>query len=657
MTGLFDVFSTPDPARCLQRLYYPEILRELQQSCLHDKFLRYKLKHDAYEYASNIFTLFYDQLMKDEKKLINWAPLHYGPDYRHHADYAEFGLYRKIMNRGGRVPCINPETGADHLTADQFAKIKDYYRIIVVNYPDGLFYVLREHHEHDRNMARDLKSINSYLYEAPKGPLDLPPINAKLSASQLAVITHARDHPLTFCTGGAGTGKTTIIIEIIQRFLQWASEQAPTSSDESDQTDDERIATAFATFLSKLYINCPTYMAIENIRERLTQIFDPEVVKTINIMVIHKIAYSKGHELHPTDAVMIFEECSMYDGILGAIIAKNIGNLNRCKYIFIGDPNQLPPVSRHSVFRLMLNQWRSHRIELRENFRSGDVIIQNSNVLLHTAAGKIARLTVAPNSYQIYAYDQSSSIDWLRPLKGDQTDLNQVMYITYRNADVLRINHAVRDHWHTHMPKPERYYPELKGFVSDEPDDEPDGIGRRDLTEEESSVTNIVGIDIIVSAIPDDPADYRIHPIIHEGRPFGVWEWRIGDRCRSRINDSLGRIFNGSIAQVVGFGSANDSGLIYVRYKAEIIGIAYGDLWPAYCITIHNSQGQEWKHVVFCEMSGDPLKQSLAYVAMTRAKKQQSVIRIISDAEIQLTTDFIMEDPDNCTDEHDSVRA
>jgi len=424
--------------------------------------------------------------------------------------------------------------------------------------------------------------------------------------------------------GGPGTGKTTVILAFLRAYV--ASGQ-----------------------VGSIYVLCPTNAAIENIKIRLEAEFEPDVLKRLRVITIHALAYRSetirrddGTLGHPANALMIFEESSMYDNILGAIIAENRRNAYQCRYLFVGDPEQLPPVSRHSVFREMLARFKHLIVRLNINYRSKDAIIKNANAIL---AAKIAPAGLLPakdddcspepdstlllmeltptsagirftmsghdlaraktNTYQVHDYEDSHDIDWHEPIREvialtAEQDTGQIMYITHRNVDVLAINTQIRDamtkgHCPTDTAPPQDF---------------------------------------------DDPAMYRIYPVFRDHRLIGRWEWHVGDRCRSLLNDRDKRIANGSIGHIDGFG---EDGYLIVRYRDHLIPIHHAKLWPAYCITVHNSQGQEWDNVVFCELGGDPIPKELAYVALSRARKRQYIIRLMAGPSSDLLpTQFLL---------------
>jgi exodeoxyribonuclease V alpha subunit len=263
----------------------------------------------------------------------------------------------------------------------------------------------------------------------------------------------------------------------------------------------------------------------------------------------------------------------------------NINNINQCKLIIVGDPNQLRPVARDSIFTTLLEKYPRSTTKLLTNYRSGDAIIDNSLMILN----HVSFIFETSDNFQVIEYNLRKDIkflDWLSDDYQVEINIDDVMYITHRNEDVLYINKCVREELYEH--------------------------------------NNISLAELRALGKTQKRLIYK------DGQVFGNWEWAIGDRCVCKINLSQYNIYNGSIAKIVGF--YKDT--ITVSYKNKEINISYKSLWPAYAITVHASQGKEWDTVIFCDFSGDVILRSLLYVAITRAKKKLYIKRMRSEESI-----------------------
>jgi exodeoxyribonuclease V alpha subunit len=118
-------------------------------------------------------------------------------------------------------------------------------------------------------------------------------------------------------------------------------------------------------------------------------------------------------------------------------------------------------------------------------------------------------------------------------------------------------------------------------------------------------------------------------------RPFGEFSFREGDRVMQIRNnyDILWKKCDGS---AVGAGIFNgDIGIIRsISMELETLTVVFDDreadydftqlneLEPAYAMTVHKSQGSEYRAVVLCAWNGSPylLNRSVLYTAITRAR-------------------------------------
>ena len=83
-------------------------------------------------------------------------------------------------------------------------------------------------------------------------------------------------------------------------------------------------------------------------------------------------------------------------------------------------------------------------------------------------------------------------------------------------------------------------------------------------------------------------------------------------------------VFNGDIGVIVAIDHAMET--VSVQYDDRIVDYDFsqlGELEPAYAMTVHKSQGSEYRAVVLCAMGGNPylLSRSVLYTAITRARE------------------------------------
>lgn len=115
-------------------------------------------------------------------------------------------------------------------------------------------------------------------------------------------------------------------------------------------------------------------------------------------------------------------------------------------------------------------------------------------------------------------------------------------------------------------------------------------------------------------------------------------EFRVGDRViQTKNNKDLG-VYNGDVGVIVDYESGSsdnevnvtvlfDNGLEVVYHRGD-----YEDLSFAYALTIHKSQGSEYKVVILYIPSGtyithaDFLSKNMLYTGVTRAKERVHII-------------------------------
>jgi exodeoxyribonuclease-5 len=140
---------------------------------------------------------------------------------------------------------------------------------------------------------------------------------------------NTKSHVITVLTGSAGTGKTTVIGELINRLAQ----QSPTTSIAVCATTN-RAATVLQDIVNGPVV---TGHALFKLRPSLTK-YGKEVLKYAGICEI------------PNGSVVIIDEASMIGNqFLTAIV--DIVKERVLKLVFVGDPFQLPPpTDKCSIF-------------------------------------------------------------------------------------------------------------------------------------------------------------------------------------------------------------------------------------------------------------------------------------------------------------------
>jgi len=111
---------------------------------------------------------------------------------------------------------------------------------------------------------------------------------------------------------------------------------------------------------------------------------------------------------------------------------------------------------------------------------------------------------------------------------------------------------------------------------------------------------------------------------------YGGAVYRVGDKIMQTKNNYSKGVFNGDIGLVEGFERDDDKGEVKLLARIRDNLVAYSEdevveeLVPAYCITIHKSQGSEYPVVVMPVSTSHyiMLARNLIYTGITRAKEK-----------------------------------
>ena len=290
----------------------------------------------------------------------------------------------------------------------------------------------------------------------------------------------------------------------------------------------------------------------------------------------------KHNELNPLKAdVIIIDEMSMVDTLLFEALLRAIKP--ESKLIMVGDSNQLPSVGAGNVLRDLISSGLIPTVELKEIFR------QAAESLIVTNAHKI--------------------------VNGEAPDLDErkkdffFMY-TMSDEDTARL---VVDLVRTRLPKSYGYSP-----VDDIQILSPTKMGAAGTKELNRS------LQLALNPPARNKKEIRFFDVV----------FRLGDKVMQVKNDydvawkkggesGLG-IFNGDIGIIIDVDAHN--GIMKIDFDGRIAVYTFemlNKLEHAYAVTIHKSQGSEYKAVVMplTAVSEQLLYRNLLYTGITRAKE------------------------------------
>lgn len=281
------------------------------------------------------------------------------------------------------------------------------------------------------------------------------------------------------------------------------------------------------------------------------------------------------------DAVIV-DEMSMVDVELLYALLQAIPQGKRL--ILVGDPDQLPPVGPGFPFSDMLRSGELPTVRLTEIFRQAQqsLIVMNAH---RVNRGELPELkTVTSDFFFMRRQSEDGVCQLIRDLC--TTRLPKNMGIPSEQIQVLS--------------------PTRKG-----------GVGTMSLNK-------------MLQAALNPAADEK------KERQFGEFIFREGDRVM-QIRNNYDIMWKRTDGSAVGTGIFNgDVGIIkQIDLGAETMAIVFDDreaeydftqlneLEPAYAITVHKSQGSEYRAVILTAWNGSPylLSRSILYTAITRARE------------------------------------
>ena len=281
------------------------------------------------------------------------------------------------------------------------------------------------------------------------------------------------------------------------------------------------------------------------------------------------------------DAVIV-DEMSMVDVQLLYSLLRAVPQGKRL--ILVGDPDQLPPVGPGFPFSDMLRSGMLPTVRLTEIFRQA----QQSLIVM--------------NAHRV----NRGQLPELKTVNSD--------FFFMRRQSEEAVAQLIRDLCTTRLPKNMGIPPEQIQVLS------PTRKG----------TVGTVNLNKLLQEALNPAGDGK------KERPFGDYIFREGDRVM-QIRNNYDIMWKKSDASAIGTGIFNgDVGVIRsIDLSTETMTIVFddreadydftqlGELEPAYAMTVHKSQGSEYRAVILTCWNGSPylLSRSVLYTAITRARE------------------------------------
>lgn len=278
---------------------------------------------------------------------------------------------------------------------------------------------------------------------------------------------------------------------------------------------------------------------------------------------------------------MVVDETSMVD--LPLMQSLLLALPPRCRLVLVGDPDQLPSVGPGNVFSDLIRSDVIPTVRLTEIFRQAQksLIVMNAHAINH---GQLPELRAKDRDF---------------------------FFLKRRTA--AEVTETIQELCAKRLPKNMGIAPAEIQVLSPTRKGE---CGTKNLNQLLQAVLN-----------PPSPGKKE--------KKYGDFSFREGDRVMQIRNNydilwkkrdgTMGAgIFNGDVGQVTAISYAEEQMVVTFDDREAAYDFAMlSELEPAYAITVHKSQGSEYRAVVLTAWRGSPylLTRSVLYTAVTRAKE------------------------------------
>ena len=284
---------------------------------------------------------------------------------------------------------------------------------------------------------------------------------------------------------------------------------------------------------------------------------------------------------------MILDETSMVDVLLMRSLLLALPP--KCRLILVGDPDQLPSVGPGNLFSDLIRSGRIATVRLTEIFRQA----QESLIVMNAHAVNRGELPILHMKNKDFFFLKRTSpqqtVETIRDLCSQRLPQNMGI-----SADEIQVLSPTRRH----------------------------DTGTKNLNKVLQNALN-----------PHMPGKNE--------KVFGDYIFREGDRVMQIRNNydivwkrvgGLGAgtgIFNGDIGRITSLDFSEETVTIIFDDREAVYGFdMLNELEPAYAMTVHKSQGSEYRAVVLAASQGSPLllTRSILYTAITRARELLVVV-------------------------------
>ena len=404
-------------------------------------------------------------------------------------------------------------------------------------------------YKRDKDVIKELERIkNKFVRADSKKTFTKETLKAgegiDLSDEQIAAINQSINSSLAIITGGPGSGKTTLVRAMVM---------------------------ALKELKLKIKLCAPTGRAARRISE------NPGLAR-YNPSTIHRYLYSKKKGSKDNFDVMIVDESSMID--INLILELLLSIPDGTSIIFIGDADQLPPVSAGQPFNDLIQSKKVPVSYLTGNFRQKEL-----SPIVNGARNVISGFE--PKTGKTH---EDSDFYFLEVQKGEQSDVVIENYLSVLPNTLL----GVEDN-DIQILSPMRK--------------SPTGI---------NNLNKIIQQQLTANGKP-----------VHEKKVGDeIIKFYLSDKVMMTQNDYEIDVMNGDIGKITRKSDKNFIVVFEDGKEVEFTSENRDKLDLAYAITIHKSQGSEYRAVVIPVSSNHihMLTRKLLYTGITRGKEMVCLV-------------------------------
>ncbi len=453
------------------------------------------------------------------------------------------------------------------------------------------------------NLTQLIQSLSKPQRVLRKGEDQMPLV---ADPNQMAAISHALKSQLTIISGGPGTGKTTVVANLLRCLVE--SGIAP----------------------ERMLLAAPTGRAAQRMTETLKTLLQTVLEPTLGDNALQSLqgqtlhnalqyrhpgqfVYSSNNPL-PMDVVVV-DEASMVDVVLMSQFVSAL-DPSTTRLVLLGDPDQLPAVAAGSIFARMTasdeggSGFSGYQVVLEKGFRSGSAL-----TLLAQEIRQGAFPEHQPEAVQA-AFSEDSTTDWCR-LESTELKHWPLALKAWANLYQHNFNKALRK--------------ELQDLrhISVTAFSQPDSV----LSDTIAKLLKTTTVARILTLVRKGPwgceeinaflTPHLANALDQGGDPaMGVFA---GMPLMMTRNDKENSLCNGDVGVVV---SLKEGYYVVFQSSGGFVALPVSHLsaWePAMAITVHKSQGSEYQQVFLVlpdDSSHRLLSREMIYTAVTRAQKQ-----------------------------------